>query len=168
MAKEATATLPSDFYTKCDEYCHGGAPNVHTQYYANPSSRGEIMGNIFSSSGAVIISGVLDVQLTGHTGGLEICPQRTCTMTVQIPVNASKYDQSKSMLCMRIEEGKAIGGCDTSGICFTGYNETSGLATCETNMLGDMFLLQYDSTSPTSVTDKQAVEEKSITKQVGL
>lgn len=171
--EEATATLPSDFSTKCGEYCHGDTLHMSTQYYANASSHGHIVSDIFPDSDAIIVSGVMDVQLSGHTGGLQICPKQTCTLAAQIPVDTSKYNESKAMLCMRIEEGRATGGCGTSGICLTGYNKSTGTATCESTMLGELFVLQY--VSPFSLVpsdmvmiamDKQGAKIKVTQKQV--
>lgn len=157
MAKEAHVALPRNFRRTCGEFCERDT-TVTTQYFADPDSVGDILEETFPFSSPSIISGVLDVQLTGHSGGFEICPHKLCNITVQIPVKTQDYDKSKSMLCMRIEDGKAMGGCETSGICLVSYDKTSGMATCETNMLGEMFILQYDSTSLQALGEHESEE----------
>lgn len=147
--EEATVTLPLDFFAKCGDYCQGGGLPVSTHYYPDTSSYGHIVADIFPHADPVIVSGVMDVLFSSHTGGTEICPEQACIIKAHMPVEASKYNESKAMVCMRVEEERAVGGCDTSGICLTSYNTSTGMATCESTMMGELFVLQY--TSPFSL-----------------
>lgn len=144
--QQAIATLPSDFYKKCGSYCSEDVLGISLQFFTDPSLHEAVLGSLTPSPNAVnatIVSGVLSTQLSHHLGGLEICPSRACRMIGQIPVDASKYDATKVTDCMRIQDGNAIGGTSGSGISFTGYDQKSGLARCESTMLGEIFVVQY-------------------------
>lgn len=140
----ASATLSREYFENCGDYCAGGPPNITLLYSPIVPRNVDGVQNFFPIGANVsIVSGVLDVRVLPHSGSPEICPRQTCTMAMEIPVDMTKYNDSKYTECMRLEDGKVIGGHGAGGVSFVGFQNSTGLVTCKSTMLGEIFVLQH-------------------------
>lgn len=142
LTEQATLKLPADFADKCGAYCTDGQLETSLIFYTDTSSHRAVTGDPITGVGitdVVFASGVLDISLPNHNGDGELCPNSACTLVAGIPVDTAIWDDAKSTVCMRIADGKA----DDEGMAFVEYDATSGLATCNSTMIGELFVVQY-------------------------
>lgn len=144
-----SATLSSDYFQKCGVYCTGGLPNITVLYYPAASLNVEEMETRFPPDANVsIISGILEVQIFEHAGDQEICPRQACTMTIKIPVDTTKLDDFKYTDCARMNGEDPSWAPGEDGVLFTGFQNSTGLVSCRSTMLGKIFVLQHTVRSP--------------------
>ncbi|GMH46096.1 hypothetical protein BSKO_14060 [Bryopsis sp. KO-2023] len=145
--ESAQLTLPSDFAEKCGEHCPDAQLETSVQYITDTSAHEALLGTLVIDVGItneVIVSGILDIDFPSHLGAGELCPSETCALTVDIPVDESKWSDAAGIvtICMLIKEGVAVSG-PSSGIDYVSYDPAVGLAKCVSTRYGEMFVAQY-------------------------
>ncbi|GMH46038.1 hypothetical protein BSKO_14002 [Bryopsis sp. KO-2023] len=154
VTEEADVTLPADFADKCGEYCPETQMATSIQFFTDTSSHETLLGTLVTGVGItndVIVSGILDIDFPDHLGEGELCPSESCTLTAKIPIDAEKWksDAGTVTICMLIEDGVAVSG-SSSGIEYVedSYDPSTGLATCNSTMYGEMLVAQYSAPPP--------------------
>ncbi|GMH45547.1 hypothetical protein BSKO_13504 [Bryopsis sp. KO-2023] len=140
---QPSVKLHADFPTKCGEFCPVETVGTNLQYFADSSTLADLVGEIYLI-GAVdvrIVSGILEVGLTDHLGGVDLCPNANdCPSLANIPVDASVFSIQEPTVCARVVDGKAV---IEDGISYLGYDTSKGAVACEFQKLGEMFVIQY-------------------------
>ncbi|GMH45508.1 hypothetical protein BSKO_13465 [Bryopsis sp. KO-2023] len=145
QASEAqpSVKLHADFPTKCGEFCPVETVGTNIQYFADSSTLADLVGEIYliGATDVRIVSGILEVGLTDHVGGVDLCPNANdCLSLANIPVDASVFSTKEPTLCARVVDGKAA---IEDGISYLGYDTSKGAVACEFQKLGEMFVIQY-------------------------
>ncbi|GMH43296.1 hypothetical protein BSKO_11218 [Bryopsis sp. KO-2023] len=146
-----TIQMPSDFAEKCGELCTAEYQmDLFASYSEDSSIQSALVGTPVSDVGVSDVrwlSGVVDVQSVALNREA-LCADDDCWMIVTLPV--TDYVPSKETVCLRIEDGNAVGtsGLDGVSMVENSYDAVTGTVQCNITRFGEVFVADY--TSPPS------------------
>ncbi|GMH43383.1 hypothetical protein BSKO_11305 [Bryopsis sp. KO-2023] len=143
---DASLEFPSDFSDNCGDTCTEDFQlDLYGSYLNSSSIHSALIGTPILDVGVSDVrwlSGIVNVQSTALNRD-EICESEGCYMLVTLPVE--EFTPSKQTVCLRIEDGEAVGRSDIGGVWFVAdsYDESAGTVKCNITRFGEIFVADY-------------------------